>query len=100
MLILQAIIFGLLIGGFIFFMAVFLQKRYSFVRRRLWTPLQPKSELLRAQMGEKPAFLNPDLIIKLEKQLDLGKDSAEPSNFKRLNQAGVYKEKAVSIFWN
>jgi tight adherence protein C len=56
--------------------------------------------LLRAQIREKPAFLNLDLIIKIEKQLDLGKDSARTKKLqKRLNQAGVYKERAVSIFF-
>jgi tight adherence protein C len=99
MLILQAVLFGFLIGGFIFFLGNFFQKRYSFVRRRLQTPLLAKSDLLRP-LEEKPAFLSPDLIRKLEKQLDLGKDSARIKELqKRLIQAGIYNERAVSIFF-
>jgi len=100
MLILQAVLFGLLIGGFIFFLGFFLQRHYSFVRRRLQTPSRPKTELLRPQMEEKPAFLSADLIKKLEKQLDLGKDSTRIKELqKRLLQAGIYSERAISIFF-
>lgn len=100
MLILQAILFGLLVGGFIFFLAIFMQQRYSFVRRRLQAPLDPKSDLLRPQIEGKPAFLSVDLIKRIEKQLDLGKDSARSKELhKRLIRAGIYTEKAISIFF-
>jgi tight adherence protein C len=100
MLTLQAVLFGILIGGFIFFLAIFLQQRFSFVRRRLQAPLSLKSDILRPQMEGKPAFLSADLIIKIEKQLDLGKDSARIKEVhKRLIRAGIYNEKAASIFF-
>jgi tight adherence protein C len=100
MLFIQAIFFGLLIGGFILFLRFFLQQRHSFVRRRLKTPFRPKADLLRPQTEEKPGFLNADLINKLEKQLDLGKDSVRTKELqKRFLQAGIYDERAVRIFF-
>lgn len=99
MLILQAILFGLFIGGFIFFLGFFLQQHYSTVRRRLQAPLLLKTDLLRPQ-GEKPAFLSADLIKKLEKQLDLGRDSARIKELhKRLLRAGIYNERAIPVFF-
>jgi len=100
MLTLQAVLFGLFIGGFIFSLGFFLQQRYSSVRRRLQAPLRLKTDLLRPQTDEKPAFLSADLIKKLEKQLDLGKDSARIKELhKRLIRGGIYSERAISIFF-
>ena len=100
MLFLQAILFGLLIGGFILFLRFFLQQRNSFVRRRLKTPFRPKADLLRQQTEKKSAFLSDNLIKKLEKQLDLGKDSVRIKELqKRLLQAGIYDERAIPIFF-
>jgi tight adherence protein C len=100
MLILQAILFGLFIGGFIFCLGFFLQQRRSLARRRLQAPLGLKADLLRSQTDEKPAFLSVDLIKKLEKQLDLGKDSARIKELhKRLIRAGIYNERAIPIFF-
>lgn len=100
MLILQAVLFGFLVGAFIYFLGLFLQQRYSFVRRRLTAPSRPKTDLLRPQREEKPAFLSAELIKKLEKQLDLGKDSARIKELhKRLIRAGIYNERAISVFF-
>ncbi len=100
MLVLQAVLFGLFVGAFIFCLGIFLQQRYSFVRRRLTAPLRSKTDLLRPQMEGKPAFLSADLIKKFEKKLDLGKDSARTKELhKRLIQAGIYNERAISIFF-
>jgi tight adherence protein C len=100
MLILQAVLFGLLIGGFIIFLGFFLQQRYSFVRRRLQTSSRPQTDLLRRPLAAKPAFLSADLIKRLEKQLDLGKDSAKFKELqKRFTMAGIYNERAIPIFF-
>jgi tight adherence protein C len=99
MLIFQAVLFGLLIGGFIVFLGFFLQQRFSFVRQRLQANSRPKADLLRPQMEDKPAFLSADLIKKLEKQLDLGKDSSRiKETQKRFLQAGIYNERAATLF--
>lgn len=99
MVTLQAVLFGLLIGGFVVFLGVFLQQHFSFVRQRLQASSRPTADLLRPQRREKPAFLSADLIEKLEKQLDLGKDSAKVKELqKRFLQAGIYNEQAVPIF--
>lgn len=100
MAVFQAILFGLFVGGFIYFLVIYLQKRYSFVRRRLQAPVQTKTDLLRSHTEEKPAFLSAELIKKLETQFDLGKDSARIKELqKRLLQAGIYNERAPSIFF-
>jgi tight adherence protein C len=100
MLILQAVIFGLLIGGFVVFLGFFLQQRSSFVSRRLQMNSRPKSDLLRPQLEKAPSFLSADLAAKIEKQLDLGRDSARIKELrKRLIQAGIYNERATSIFF-
>jgi tight adherence protein C len=100
MVIFQAVLFGLLIGGFIIFLGFFLQQRSSFVHRRLHSPPRTKADLLRPQMDQKPAFLSRDLINRLEKQLDLGKDGARTKELqKRFLMAGIYNEQSVHIFF-
>jgi tight adherence protein C len=100
MVIVQAVLFGLFIGAFIIFFGFFLQRRSSFVRRRLQTPSRTKADLLRPQLREKPAFLSVDLIEKLEKQLDIGKNSTRIKELqKRFLQAGIYNERATPIFF-
>jgi tight adherence protein C len=98
MVILQAVLFGLFIGGFIVFLGFFLQQRFSFARRRLQVSSRPKADLLRVQTAEKPLFLSSDLSAKIERKLDLGKNSAKIKELqKRFLQAGIYNERAVSI---
>lgn len=100
MLILQAVVFGLLIGGFIIFLGFFLQQRSSYVRQRLQVSSRAKADLLRPQIEEKPAFLSVNLIKRLEKQLDLGKNSTRIKELqKRFLRAGIYNERAISIFF-
>ena len=100
MLILQAAIFGILIGGFIFFLGFFLQQRSSSVRRRLDVSSRPKADLLRVQIQGKPSFLSADLVANVEKKLDLGKNSKKVKDLKkRMLQAGIYNEQATSVFF-
>lgn len=101
MLILQAAVFGLLIGGMIFFLGFYFQQRQAFVRRRLQPPPpRQKTELLRPLVEEKPAFLSADLIKKLENHLNLGKDSTRIKELqKRLIQAGIYNDRAIPVFF-
>jgi len=100
MLVIQAVVFGLFVGGFIIFVGFFIQQRSYFVRRRLQGNSRPKADLLRSQSEKKPAFLSADIVASIEKKLDLGKDSTRiKALHKRLIQAGIYNERATSIFY-
>jgi tight adherence protein C len=95
----QAVIFGLLIGGMLTFLGIFLQQRYSSVRRRLQVNPRQSAELMRPQMEDKPVFISSDLAEKLEEKLDLRKDSSTIKALQaRLIQAGIYSERAIPLF--
>jgi tight adherence protein C len=99
MLILQAMVFGLLIGGFIVFLGFFLKGRRSLVRKRLQAPQTIKADLLKQKRGDKPAFLGTDLIENLEKKLDLEKGGNRSKVLQqKLIHAGIYNEQAIPIF--
>lgn len=99
MQILQAVIFGLLVGGMIAFLGIFLQQRYSSVRRRLQVNPRLNTDLMRPQMEDKPAFLSPNLAQKLEAKLDLKKDGPTIKQLQaRLIRAGIYSERAIPLF--
>jgi len=99
MQILQAIIFGLLVGGMIAFLGIFLQQRYSSVRRRLQVNPRLNTDLLRPQMQDHPAFISSNLVEKLEKRLDLRKDGATIKRLQaKLIRAGIYTERAIPLF--
>jgi tight adherence protein C len=99
MQILQAAIFGLLIGGMITFLGIFLQQRYSSVRRRLQANPRINGDLMRPRMEEKPAFISPNLAQKLEAKLDLKKDGPTIKQLQaRLIQAGIYSQRAIPLF--
>jgi tight adherence protein C len=95
----QAVLFGLLIGGMITFLGIFLQQRYSSVRRRLETNPRRNAELMRPQMVDKPSFLSFDLAEKLEKKFDLKKDGVTIQRLQaKLIQAGIYTKRAIPLF--
>jgi tight adherence protein C len=97
--ILQAVLFGLLIGGMITFLGIFLQQRYSSVRRRLQVNPRFNADLMRPQMEDKPAFISLNLAQKLEEKLDLKKDGPTIRKLQaRLIQAGIYSERAIPLF--
>jgi tight adherence protein C len=99
MIIFQAVLFGLLIGGMIISLGFFLQQRQSLARRRLQTNPHLRADLLRPQMAGQSSFLTPDLTEKLEEKLDLKKGSARIKEFqKKLVQAGVHNERAIPLF--
>jgi len=99
MQILQAILFGLLVGGMIAFLGIFLQQRYSSVRRRLQVNPRLNTDLLRPQMQDHPAFISSNLVEKLEKRLDLRKDGATIKRLQaKLIRAGIYTERAIPLF--
>jgi tight adherence protein C len=99
MLIFQAVLFGLLIGGMIISLGFFLQQRHSLARRRLQTNPRLRADLLRPQMASTPSFLTSDLAEKLEEKFDLRRDSTRIKEFHRkLIQAGVHNERAVPLF--
>jgi tight adherence protein C len=97
--ILQAILFGLLIGGMITFLGLFLRQRYSPVRRRLQVNPRLNTDLMRPQMEDKPAFISAKLAERLEKKLDLRKDGATIKELQaKLIRAGIYTERAIPLF--
>ena len=97
--ILQAVLFGLLIGGMITFLGYYLQQRYSSVRRRLQSGPRVKTDIMRPQMEDKPAFISSSLAEKLEKKLDLRKDGPTIKRLQaKLIQAGIYTERAIPLF--
>jgi len=96
---LQVIIFGLLVGGMITFLGIFLQQRYASVRRRLQANPRTNTDLMRPQMADKPVFISAKLADTLEKKLDLTKGGATTKKLQaRLTQAGIYSERAIPLF--
>lgn len=97
--IIQAVFFGLLVGGIITFLGIFLKQRYSSVRRRLQTNPRLNTDLMRPQMADKPVFISAKLVETLEKKLDLAKGSATTKKLQaKLMQAGIYTERAIPLF--
>lgn len=97
--IIQAVFFGLLVGGIITFLGIFLKQRYSSVRRRLQTNPRLNTDLMRPQMADKPVFISAKLAETLEKKLDLAKGSATTKKLQaKLMQAGIYTERAIPLF--
>ena len=95
----QAVLFGLLIGGIITFLGLFLRQRSSSVRRRLQANPRPNAELMRPQMADKPAFISFGLAKKLEEKFDLKKDGVTIKRLQaKLIQAGIYTERAIPLF--
>jgi tight adherence protein C len=98
--ILQAVIFGVLVGGLILSLGLFLQGRQSTLRRRLQPHRRLKAEILRSREANQPAFISPDLVEKLEGKLDLKRGGARISELKKkLVQAGIYQERAIPLFF-
>jgi tight adherence protein C len=99
MKLLQAIFFGLLIGGMITFLGIYIQQRYSSVRRRLQPNPRQNTDLMRPQMADDPVFISPKLAERLEKKFDLTKSGATIKKLQaKLIQAGIYTERAIPLF--
>jgi tight adherence protein C len=97
--IVQVVFFGVLIGGMITFLGIFLQQRYSSVRRRLQANPRLNTDLMRPQMQDQPAFISANLVEKLEKKLDLRKGGATTKRLQaKLIRAGIYTERAIPLF--
>jgi tight adherence protein C len=97
--IVQVVFFGVLIGGMITFLGVFLRQRHSSVRRRLQANPRVNADLLRPQIKDQPAFISASLAEKLGKKFDLKKDGATTKRLQaRLIRAGIYTEQAVPLF--
>jgi tight adherence protein C len=95
----QVIFFGVLIGGMITFLGIFLKQRYSSVRRRLQVNPRLDTDLLRPQMKDKPVFISTSLVEKVEQRLDLRKDGPTSKKLQaRLIRAGIYTERAIPFF--
>jgi tight adherence protein C len=97
--IIQAVLFGLLIGGMITFLGIFLRQRYSSVRSRLQAKPRLNTDLMRPQMAGDPVFLSAKLSETLEKKFDLTKSGATTKKLQaKLIQAGIYSERAIPLF--
>ena len=97
--IVQVVFFGVLIGGMITFLGIFLQQRYSSVRRRLQANPHQNTDLLRPQREDKPILISANLVEKLEKKFDLRKDGASTKRLQaKLIRAGIYTERAIPLF--
>lgn len=97
--IVQVVFFGVLIGGMITFLGIFLQQRYSSVRRRLQANPHQNTDLLRPQREDKPILISANLVEKLEKKFDLRKDGATTKRLQaKLIRAGIYTERAIPLF--
>jgi tight adherence protein C len=97
--ILQAVLFGLLVAGTLTFLGLYLQQRFSSVRRRLQVNPRLNADLMRPQMEDKPAFISSDLAQKLEEKLDLRKEGPTVRQLQaKLIQAGIYSERAIPLF--
>jgi tight adherence protein C len=97
--IVQVVFFGVLIGGMITFLGIFLQQRYSSVRRRLQVNPRLDTDLLRPQMHDKPVFISNSLAERVEQRLDLRKDGRTSKRLQaKLIRAGIYTERAIPLF--
>ena len=97
--IVQVVFFGVLIGGMITFLGIFLKQRYSSVRRRLQANPRLNTDLMRPQMASEPVFLSAKLSEKLEEKFDLRKDGVTMKRLQaKLIQAGIYTERAIPLF--
>ena len=97
--IVQVVFFGVLIGGMITFLGIFLKQRYSSVRRRLQANPHQTTDLLRPQREDQPAFISANLAERLEKKFDLRKDGAATKRLQaKLIRAGIYTERAIPLF--
>jgi tight adherence protein C len=95
----QVVFFGVLIGGMIIFLGIFLKQRYSSVRRRLQVNPRLDTDLLRPQMKDKPVFISTSLAEKVEQRLNLRKDGPTSKKLQaRLIRAGIYTERAIPFF--
>ena len=77
---LQVVLFGLLVGGMITFLGIFLRQRHSSVRRRLQAKPRLNTDLMRSQMAGEPVFISAKLSETLEKKFDLTKSGATTKN--------------------
>ena len=97
--IVQVVFFGVLIGGMITFLGIFLRQRYSSVRRRLQVNPRFDTDLLRPQMQDKSVFISQSLVERVEQKLDLRKDGPTSKKLQaKLIRAGIYTERAIPLF--
>jgi len=94
---LVALLFGLSIAVVIISLGRFLQSRSSRVRQRLQTG-EVKKEVKAADRSD-PEFLPKEFVEKAEEKLGIKKGSTQVRELKKtLQRAGIYSEKALSIF--
>lgn len=97
----QPLIFGMLVGGVILCLGLFFCLRRSRIRERL--QLEARSDLAPSRSEEKSLeleFLPKAVVDKVEDKLGLKKGSVKVNELKKsLIQAGIYQEKAPSIYF-
>jgi tight adherence protein C len=91
-----ALVFGLLVGGMVFSLGLFLRQRGPRLVERLQRQKAPRVSHL--QVEEQVSFLPLSLVRKFEEKLGFRKDSVKRQELKKtLVQAGIYSERAASI---
>jgi tight adherence protein C len=91
-----ALVFGMLVGGMIFSLGLFLRQRGPRPVERLQRQKAPRVSHL--QVEEQVSFLPLSLVRKFEEKLGFRKDSVKRQELKKtLVQAGIYSERAASI---
>jgi len=90
------LIFGFLVAACIASLASFFHFSGSRIRKRLEIQTKPER---RAAVDDSPAILPPALVEKFEKKLGIKKDGSQAKELKKqMVQAGIYSERALSIF--
>ena len=97
--IVQVVFFGVLIGGMITFLGIFLRQCYSSVRRRLRVNPRLDTELLRPQMHDKPVFIGTSLVEKVEQKLDLKKGGRTSKRIRQGSSAPEFSLNRLSLFF-
>jgi tight adherence protein C len=93
-----AILFGLSVTSVVIFLGLLFQKFTSRTRQRL--KVESKPEVVLAREEKPKEYLPHALVEKCEKQLGIGKGSTKVKELKKtLVRAGIYSEKAVSLFF-
>lgn len=94
---LSPLLFGLMVAACIGSVAFFFHHSGSRIRKRL--QIQTKPELRPVGADDAPVILPPALVKKFEGKLGLKKDSSRAKELKKkLVLAGIYSDRAMSIF--
>lgn len=96
----HALFFGMLVAGMILFVGFYFHQQRSGVRERLQIEEKKDLALAKPQEDKSLEFLPKALVDKVEDKLGLKRGSPKVNELKKaLVQAGIYQEKAPSIYF-